>query len=84
MKNIIIAILIFSSAAFLTSCKKCAQCTMTTTMDVDIPFPGFPQVSTSTFEACGDDLKAVDGQTTTSTTTMMGMTASVVATTNCD
>ena len=68
----------------LTGCKKCATCTQTITTTVNVSTPGYPQTSKTTFEACGDNLKAVDGKTTTSTSSSGGITATATARTACN
>ena len=68
---------------FSAGCKKCKDCTTTTTTSVNTPTPGYPQTSTSNFEACDDDLKAVDGKTTTATSSYGGITATVTSKTIC-
>ena len=80
--KISLGILFFCSAVF-TSCKKCATCTQTITTSVNVSTPGYPQTSQSTFEACGEDLKAVDGKTTTSTQSSGGITATATSKTVC-
>jgi hypothetical protein len=76
--------ILFLSTALFTSCKKCANCTQTATTSVNVSTPGYPQTSQTTFEACGDDLKAVDGKTTTSTASSGSITATTTATTVCN
>jgi hypothetical protein len=46
--------------------------------------PGYPQVSKTTYEACGEQLKAVNGKTTTATSTVDGITATVTSKTICN
>jgi hypothetical protein len=75
---------IVTSVFFVISCKKCATCTQTITTTVNVSTPGYPQTTKSTFEACGDDLKAVDGKTTTSTTSLGGITATATSKTVCN
>lgn len=72
------AALIFS--LLLTSCKKCADCTVTVTTKVT---GQPPQTGTSTTELCGDDLKEADGNTTTAQSTYNGYTAVVTTKTEC-
>jgi hypothetical protein len=69
---------------FVTGCKKCATCTQTIITTVNVNTPGYPQTTKSTFEACGNDLKAVDGQTTTSTSSAGGITATATSNTVCN
>jgi hypothetical protein len=75
--------ILFLGSAVFTSCKKCATCTQTITTSVNVSTPGYPQTSQSTFEACGEDLKAVDGKTTTSTQSSGGITATATSKTIC-
>ena len=79
-----ISCLLVASVFFATSCKKCATCTQTITTSVNVSTPGYPQTTKSTFEACGDDLKAVDGKTTTSTSSTGGITATATSKTACN
>jgi hypothetical protein len=67
-----------------TGCEKCATCTQTITTTVNVSTPGYPQTSRTTFEACGDELEAVDGTTTTSTSSSGGITATATARTVCN
>ncbi len=83
MKKTLFLALLLSTAALFISCKKCATCTQTITTSVNVSTPGFPQVTKTTFEACDDDLKAVDGKTITSTSTSGGITATVTSHTIC-
>jgi hypothetical protein len=81
-KKTLLVILLFGTAVF-TNCKKCATCTQTITTSVNVSTPGYPQTSKTTFEACGDDLKAVDGKTTTSTSSSGSITATATSKTVC-
>ncbi len=86
MKNALKSIAIGSFvllALMNAGCKKCKECTTTTTTTVSTPTPGYPQTTTTTFEACDDDLKSVDGKTTTSTSSIGGITATATARTSC-
>jgi hypothetical protein len=83
VKTILVALVLMSSVS-LTSCQKCATCTMTTTTSVNVNTPGYPQVTKSTFEACGQDLSDVNGKTTTASSTVDGITATVVSKTVCN
>lgn len=80
-----IHLLVYLTSVLILSagCKKCKDCTTTTTTTVSTPTPGYPQTTTSNFEACDDDLKAVDGKTTTATSTSGGITATVTSKTIC-
>jgi hypothetical protein len=82
-EKILLGILFLGTAVF-TGCKKCATCTQTLTTSVNVSTPGYPQITQTTFEACGDDLKAVDGKTTTSTSSSGGITATATAKTVCN
>jgi len=61
----------------LLSCEKekCKSCTTT--------ISGGGVSSSTIFEACGDDLKAVDGKIITSTASAGGITVTVISRTNC-
>ena len=86
MKLFKLKVVLFLSASvfFVTSCKKCATCTQTITTDVNVSTPGYPQITESTFEACGDDLNAVNGKTITSTSSSGGITATATSRTVCN
>lgn len=61
------------------SCEKLEKCkTCTTTIS------GSGMNSSTTFEACGSDLKKVDGQVVTSTVTVSGSTVTVTSRTTCN
>ena len=75
--------ILFLGSAIFTGCKKCATCTQTITTTVNVSTPGYPQTSQSTFEACGEDLKAVDGKTTTTTSSSGNITATATSKTIC-
>jgi hypothetical protein len=71
----IITILVIASAFSSISCKKCATCKSTAT----VSSPGIPaQTASSTFEACGSDLREVDGKTVTTTSGTMTSTTTTV------
>lgn len=76
--------IVFYSSTILIGCKKCETCTQTITTSVNVSTPGYPQTTKSTFEACGDDLKAADGATTTSSSSSGGITATATAKTVCN
>lgn len=82
MKTITLSFLIISVLT-LNSCKKCADCTRVDTTTASPSTPGFPYTSKTTFEACGDELKEVDGKTTTSKTIQSGVTVTLKSTTTC-
>jgi len=73
MKTTTTIVLLIVSSLLFQNCKKCRQCTTSvkTVTDVNGNVPGYPQTSngSSSFEACGDDLKRVDGKTTTTKST---------------
>jgi hypothetical protein len=75
--------ILFLGTAVFTSCKKCATCTQTLTTSVNVSTPGYPQTTQTTFEACNNDLKAVNGKTTKSTSSSGSITATVTAKTVC-
>jgi hypothetical protein len=63
---------------FLFSCEKLETCkTCTTTIS------GAGVSSKTTFEACGSDLRKVDGKTITSTASYGGVSVTVTSRTNC-
>lgn len=82
MKKILTIIVITISITSL-SCKKCATCTQTTTTTVTPATTGYPQTSTTTFEACGQDLKDINGKTVTSTSKQGNITATATSKTVC-
>lgn len=73
-------ILIVLVVVTITSCRKCADCTTTVTTKVT---GQQPTTGTSVSEYCGDNLKEIDGNVTTSTSTYQGVTATVTSTTHC-
>ncbi len=83
VKILLFGLVLFSTITFI-GCKKCATCTQTITTTVNVSTPGYPQTSKTTFEACGDDLKAVDGKTTTSTSSSGNITATATSKTTCN
>ena len=66
MKKLLLLLIILSFAE-LTNCKKCKICT------TEMTGTGMPTTITN-WEACGDDLRAVDGKTVTSTTSGITVT----------
>lgn len=85
MKNTILILLALTSLGlFLVSgCTKCETCTQTITTTVSPSTPGYPQTQTSTFDACGDNLKQVDRSTSNSTVTSGGVRVTATMKTNC-
>jgi len=69
---------------FNYGCQKCMTCVQTTTTSVNVQVPGYPQVTKATFDACGDELKSINGKTITGTSTVDGITATVVTKTVCN
>jgi len=67
MKKILI---ILAFALTFAACKKCAECTETTTVTTNHPLAGYPTYSYDRFEACGDELKAIDNTQTESQITV--------------
>ena len=65
-------------------CNKCGQCTQTTTTQVSPSTPGYPQTTTTNFEACGDNLNDVNGKTTTAKSTVGAVTATTTTKTVCN
>ena len=90
MKNIKLVLFSLSIAGLflVSSCTKCETCTqtITTITKPSTPTPGgysATNVSTSTFEACGDNLKQADGSTYNSTASSGGITVTSTTRTNC-
>ena len=80
----IISILTFTIIVILNSgCEKCKTCTTTTTTTVNVATPGYPQTTTTTAEYCDDDLKSVDGKTTTVSSSSGNITATATSKTTC-
>jgi hypothetical protein len=74
-----LTILIVSLAMlFLFSCEKLETCKTCTTN-----ISGGGMNTSTSFEACGKDLKEVDGQVVTSTATYGGITVTVTSRTTC-
>ena len=72
--------LIIGVILFLTNCEeKCSSCTVKTTCTGG----GVSNVTSTTFEACGSEIKEVDGKTITTTVTISGITVKCVAKTTC-
>lgn len=69
--------LLLIGIVFLFSCEKqsCKICTTTMT--------GGGYNSSATFEACGDDIKAVNGKVISSTASYEGITVTVTSQTTC-
>jgi len=59
------------------------MCTQTTTTTVNVPTPGYPQSTSTSFKACDSYLQQIDGQTTTSTSTAGSIVATAKVTTVC-
>ena len=71
-------LLFFCLLVFLFSCEKLENCkTCTTTIS------GGGMSSSTTFEACGSDLRKIDGQVTTSTASYGGISVTVTTRTTC-
>lgn len=83
MKNLLIIALLFILGV---SCKKekCGTCTTTITTSVNVSTPGYPQTSTTTQNACGDDYEDLDGKTITSTAQQGNIIATSVSNTTCN
>jgi len=77
---IIVGVLIF---LIFSSCEKedsfCYTCVQTTRTTVSVYTPGYPQVTTATFESCDGD----KSDYTKATVTQGGITATTTVTTNC-
>jgi hypothetical protein len=82
--NLLLFGLVLFNAITFIGCKKCATCTQTITTTVNVSTPGYPQTTKTTFEACGEDLKAADGKTTTSTSSSGGIRATATSKTTCN
>lgn len=82
--NILLSGLMLLSTTTIIGCKKCATCTQTITTSVNVSTPGYPQTSKSTFEACGDDLSAVNGKTTTATSSSGSVIVTAISKTTCN
>jgi len=84
MKKLFLILLI---CFFAYSCKKCAICTQTKTTTINNPYSGpiqgYPQTEVTSFEACGEYLKNVNGQTITSSIEVPGYVGRVVTKTKC-
>jgi uncharacterized lipoprotein YajG len=74
MKNLFILIII----VLLFSCQKIEHCKTCTTVTT-----GSGVNTTVQFSACGDDLKAIDGQVITSTATSGNITVTIISRTTC-
>ena len=73
-KNLAIATLVLAVGAIFTSCKKCKDCSAVVIQEYDPAFGLDNDTTTATFgETCGDDLKEIDGKTTTINQSSMGM-----------
>jgi len=81
MKTIILAMSIIVMG--FVSCEKCETCITTTVTSTSVSTPGYPQTTKTTFEACGDQLKQIDGNKTTSTAYAGNISATSTATTIC-
>ncbi len=81
----LLSLIVFGSLITLNySCQKCMTCVQTTTTSVNVQVSGYPQVTRSSFDACGDELKSVNGKTITASSTYDGITATSVTKTICN
>lgn len=81
-KTIILILCLLAGAMLLDSCKKCATCTTTATVSCnEVPVPSATQ--TTTFDACGDDLKRMDGNESTQINYIAGKKYVTVSKTSC-
>lgn len=79
MKKVLLILAVIS----LYSCTKCATCTQITTTTVNQAAPGYPYTSTSTFKACGDDLKQIKGTENRTVSKSGNITTTTVTKTTC-
>jgi hypothetical protein len=82
--NMLLFGLVLISTTTFISCKKCATCTQTITTSINVSTPGYPQTSKSTFEACDKDLDAVNGKTTTATSSSGSVVVTATSKTTCN
>ena len=81
-RNLIIAACFVTLLAFL-GCERCATCTQTTTVTRNgVPVPAATTVTT--IQACGSDIKAIDGMEVVSSTTSLGATYVSKCVTECE
>jgi hypothetical protein len=66
-----------------SSCEKCVTCTETQTSTVNITTAGYPQTTVIVFDACGTEIKKVDGKKVTTTTTYGNRTITTTSVTKC-
>lgn len=64
-------------------CEKCKDCTTVTHVTSTDPTAHYNDVVTTSSDVCDDDLKSVDGKTTTQTTSSGTYTITVTAKTTC-
>ena len=57
--------------------------TQTITTTVNVYSPDYPQTTKTTFQACGNDLKDINGKTTTSTAQQGNIVATATSKTVC-
>ena len=82
MKKLIISISIL--AVLFSSCKKCGTCTTKITTSCDnYNVKGFPQETTSKFDACDEKLIEAENATSTTTSTVGLYTITVFSKTTC-
>lgn len=79
MKHLLIILILIA----FYGCRKCETCTQTIKTTVNVSTPGYPQTITTTFEACGKELKEIDGTMTTSTANSGYIIATSTITTYC-
>lgn len=75
--------ILFLTIILLYSCTKCATCTQVITTTVNQAQPGYPYTSTSTFKACGDDLKEITGTENRTVSKSGNITTTTVTKTTC-
>lgn len=80
MKKVLLILAVVS----LYSCTKCATCTQVTTVTTSHPQQGYPHKSTTTFKACGDDLKQIKGSEIKTVATVGNITTTSITKTACN
>jgi thiamine biosynthesis lipoprotein ApbE len=81
MKKTILIIAV--SILIFASCKKCANCTATSTTKTSTYVLGYPKTSIVKYEACAEQLKAVNNKTTVVTSQQNNMIITVTTKTIC-
>ena len=82
-RTIILILAAVAMLAMLDSCKRCVTCTQTTTTTCNgnvVPEAG----SVTTIEACGSDIREIDGMEVTQSNIVAGKTYVSTCRTECD